>query len=53
MISRLKEEHQKKEEELKTLFRVELRKEKKKDKEDTDMVVNLFKKEAGDLMRKN
>ena len=35
------------------MFQVELRKEKKKDKEDTEMVVNLFKKEAGDLTRKN
>ena len=35
------------------MFQVELRKEKKKDKEDTEMVVKLFKKEAGDLTRKN
>ena len=52
-IQHLKEEHKKKEEELRTLFRVELRKEKKRDKEDTDMVVNLFKKESGELTRKN
>ena len=52
-IQPLKEEYQKNEGELRTLLRVELRKEKKKYKEDIDILVNLFKKEASDLSRKN
>ena len=38
---------------MKTKFQVDLRNEQKKDKEDTFIVVNLLKKEAGDLTRKN